>query len=374
VRKSAVASLSDEHASVPPSVRREHLPTFTVVIPCYNYGRYLTDCVESVLSQLGVEVRVLIIDDASTDSTPQIASAFAARDQRVEFHRHDRNLGHIATYNEGLSLADSTYSVLLDADDMLTPGSLERASNLMEAYPHVGLVYGHPLLFRDDQPPPLPITAPVRWRIWPGKQWFEIRCRLIENCIRSPEAVMRTDLFRRVGGFRKELPHSGDLELWMRFALQSDIGYIAGPDQALYRDHHAGMHRANFAHALADHEQIDLAFKLLFRDCAYSIANHRRLAARVRSRLATRALRLAYRAYESETIDRAEALALEAYALNERSFDIRGLETRARLRLRKKLTPGSWRVVRSSFNVMTIVPRRWDHFQYLRRQRDGLLL
>ena len=94
------------------------------MIPCYNYGRYLNDCVESVLSQLGVEVRVLIIDDASTDSTPQIASAFAARDQRVEFHRHDRNLGHIATYNEGLSLADSTYSVLLDADDMLTPGCL----------------------------------------------------------------------------------------------------------------------------------------------------------------------------------------------------------------------------------------------------------
>lgn len=355
-------------------MRRKHLPTFTVVIPCYNYSRYLAECVESVLSQTGVELRVLIIDDASTDSTPQIASAFAARDQRVEFHRHDRNLGHIATYNEGLFFTDSSYTVLLDADDMLTAGSLERASHLMEAYPHVGLVYGHPLLFSDDQPPPLPIVAPVRWRIWPGKQWFEIRCRLIENCIRSPEVVMRTEVLRRVGGFRKELPHSGDLELWMRFALQSDIGYVAGPDQALYRDHYAGLHRAQFSGVLADHEQIDLAFKLLFRDCADSIANHRHLAARVRSRLAIRALRLAYRAYDSETTDRTEALALEASALNEKGSDIRVLGARVRLRLRRKMTPGSWRVVRWFFNVMTIVPRHWDHFQHRRRQRDGLLL
>ncbi len=374
MRKSAVASLSGRHAPVQQAASTEHLPTFSVVIPCYNYGRYLTECVESVLSQSGVEVRVLIIDDASTDITPQIGAAFAAEDPRVEFRRHDMNLGHIATYNEGLSLAAATYTVLLDADDMLTPGSLERACNLMEAHPQVGLVYGRPLLFADDRPRPPSTLAPVRWKIWPGKLWFEIRCRLIENCIRSPEVVMRTVLLRRVGGFREELPHSGDLELWMRFALQSDIGYIAGPDQALYRDHTAGMHRAHFAGALADHEQIDLAFKLLFRDCTDSIANYHRLAARVRSGLAARALRLACRAYDSESIDRAEAVALEASARDKGSSDIRVLLTKGRLRLRNKLTPQSWRVLQWVFNMMTIVPRRWNHLQHRRMQRDGLLL
>ena len=53
-----------------------------VIVPCYNYGRFLRECVESVLSQ-PVEVRVLIIDDASTDDTPEVAAALAAEDANL---------------------------------------------------------------------------------------------------------------------------------------------------------------------------------------------------------------------------------------------------------------------------------------------------
>ena len=74
-----------------------------VIVPCYNYGRFLRECVESVLGQ-PVDVRVLIIDDASTDDTPEVAAALAAEDARVEFRRHAVNRGHIATYNEGLGV------------------------------------------------------------------------------------------------------------------------------------------------------------------------------------------------------------------------------------------------------------------------------
>src|ERR1700687_2697309 len=73
-----------------------------IVVPCYNYGRYLQDCVASVLCQRGVDVRVLIIDDASTDNSASVAAAVAATDPRVEFRRHVVNQGHIQTYNEGL--------------------------------------------------------------------------------------------------------------------------------------------------------------------------------------------------------------------------------------------------------------------------------
>src|SRR5271167_2052829 len=76
--------------------------TVDVVVPCYNYARYLRDCVQSVLSQTGVAVRVLVIDDASPDNTLQVGQDLAASDPRVEFRRHAVNKGHIATYNEGL--------------------------------------------------------------------------------------------------------------------------------------------------------------------------------------------------------------------------------------------------------------------------------
>src|ERR1700674_936435 len=109
------------------------MSTVDVVIPCYNYARYLRSCVESVLSQRHVDVRVLIIDDASSDDTAEIAADLAMSDPRVEFRQHKTNKGHIATYNEGLlgwSTAD--YLVLLSADDMLVHDSLMRATRIMD--------------------------------------------------------------------------------------------------------------------------------------------------------------------------------------------------------------------------------------------------
>ena len=101
----------------------------SVVVPCYNYGLFLEDAITSVLDdQEGVDVRVLIIDDASSDDSAEAARKIAARDPRVEVTVHATNKGHIATYNEGLlEWADGDYCVLLSADDRLTPGALRRA-------------------------------------------------------------------------------------------------------------------------------------------------------------------------------------------------------------------------------------------------------
>ncbi|WP_460807831.1 glycosyltransferase family 2 protein [Micromonospora zhanjiangensis] len=95
-------------------------PTVSVVIPCYNYGHYLPECVHSVLSQSGVEVDVLIVDDASPDGSAEVARELSA-DPRVRLIAHRENRGHIATYNEGLAAVDGEYVVLLSADDLLSP-------------------------------------------------------------------------------------------------------------------------------------------------------------------------------------------------------------------------------------------------------------
>lgn len=81
-----------------------------VVIPCYNYAHFLEECVGSVLSQAGVDVRVLILDDYSPDNTPEVGMALASRDKRVTYRRHTANEGHIATYNGGSSGRAATYS------------------------------------------------------------------------------------------------------------------------------------------------------------------------------------------------------------------------------------------------------------------------
>ena len=113
-----------------------------VIIPCYNYGEMLAACVTSVLSQEGVDVRVLIVDDASTDVTEEVGTELALRNERVEFWRHPVNIGHIATYNEALAWVTGDYCMILSADDVLTSRSLLRATAVMDAHPEVGFTYG----------------------------------------------------------------------------------------------------------------------------------------------------------------------------------------------------------------------------------------
>ena len=81
---------------------RAPLPRVSVVVPCYNYGRYLEECVASIVGQEGVQTEVLVIDDCSTDDSLALAHEVAARHPEVEVRHHAVNRGHIATYNEGL--------------------------------------------------------------------------------------------------------------------------------------------------------------------------------------------------------------------------------------------------------------------------------
>jgi len=315
-----------------------------VIIPCHNYAQFLPVCVESVLSQTGVDLEVLIIDDASSDDSRQVAASLAARDRRVSVRRHAVNQGHIRTFNEGLDwAAGAAYGMVLDADDALTPGSLRRAWELLEAHPETGFAYGRPRVFSGNASPPSVRICTARWRTWPGREWFEIRCRRAENCIRSPEAVLRMSVVRNAGGFREELPHTADFELWMRLALHADVGYIRGPYQAYYRDHPAGMHRRLFSATIAELAQVKKAFEAVFRECPERIVNRQSLDQTVRRRLAERALEEACRAFDRGRLHLPEAAQLEEFAL-EVQPDVNVSARWRLLQWRKAMGPGLSRV------------------------------
>ena len=102
-------------------------------MPCYQYGRFLRDSVGSILSQGVDELRVLIVDNASTDNSAEVAQEIARGDTRVEFVLHAFNRGQHASYNEAIDWASSEYFMIFDADDVLAPGALARAITIMEA-------------------------------------------------------------------------------------------------------------------------------------------------------------------------------------------------------------------------------------------------
>lgn len=255
----------------------------SVVVPCYRYGHFLGASVGSALAQDGVDVEVIIVDDASPDGSVAVARELASHDERVRVIAHDRNLGHIATYNEGLAQATGDYLVLLSADDALGPCALGRAVSVMESRPRVGFTYGAVTRI-DGEVPPVPVgpgRGAGKVRVWDGDAWLLRRCRRATNCIFSPEVVMRRSLYEHVGPYREDLPHTGDLAMWLRAAALSDVAFIAGPPAAFYRVHGSNMHSEAYGSGrvsgmLFDLEQRRLAFQS-FADLPVSHPRRRQL-------------------------------------------------------------------------------------------------
>lgn len=233
------------HRPRPAGARRR----VSVVIPCYNYGHYLPEAVHSVLTQPGVDLEVVIVDDCSTDDSAAVATRLAAAHPAVRLVRNPVNLRHIATYNTGLAQTSGDYVVLLSADDMLAPGSLARAVALMEHRPEVVLVYGGVTTF-ETAPPPAP-TYPRTWSTWRGGDWVARSCRSASNLIVNPEAVLRRSALERLGGYDPGFPHAADMLLWLRAATLGDVGRVNGT-QAYYREHGTNMHRTDYSGTLRD--------------------------------------------------------------------------------------------------------------------------
>ncbi|WP_427172937.1 glycosyltransferase family 2 protein [Arthrobacter sp. 92] len=277
------------------------LPHVAVVVPCYNYGRFLVSCIESIVGQTGVETSVHVIDDASPDGSFGIALELAARYRNVRATRNLVNLGHIATYNKGLAQVDSDYVVLLSADDQLAPGALARAAALMEAHPKVGLVYGHPQTFSGT---PKETSYPLlHWSLWSGRNWTRAQFRRGLSIIYSPEAVVRTELQHQVGYYRADLPHSGDLEMWLRLAAHADVGRVNGPDQAYRRLHPLSMMNSEFAGVLTDLRERQRAYEACLESESLSARERGRLEATMRRRLSMEALGWAVDASRAGTED-----------------------------------------------------------------------
>ena len=217
-----------------------------IAVPCYQYGRFLRDCVTSVLAQ-GIEnVRILIIDNASTDNSVEVAQQLAAEDCRVAFVARRRNLGPHASFNEGIEWASSKYFMILCADDLLAPGCLARAVSVLERHLEVGFAYGRAASVRPGDPiPALHYGTPeMQWRILPGAELLEQFCRTgVCHIQGSSTMLVRTSVQKIAGHHRPSLEHSDDFEMWMRLARLGPVAKTEG-QMAFLRMH--GSNRSAF--------------------------------------------------------------------------------------------------------------------------------
>ena len=101
-------------------------PKVSVILPVYNVGKYLRQCMDSIVGQTLQEIEVICIDDGSADDSPQILQAYAKKDPRIKVVCQ-QNQGAGAARNRGLSMARGEYLSFLDSDDFFETNMLEKA-------------------------------------------------------------------------------------------------------------------------------------------------------------------------------------------------------------------------------------------------------
>src|SRR5947208_132283 len=203
----------------------------SIVIPCFNQGRFLGRAIDSAFAQVDVAVEIIVVDDGSTDETP----AVIAEHPEVRAIRQP-NRGVAAARNAGLGAARRDFIVFLDADDELFPDAVAAGVDALHRYPDASVAAGR-VAPVDTEGLELPA-------IWPslrpdGRARYEDL--LATNIIWTPRAA----IFRRAplvcaGGFDERWSHAADYALYLHFARAGAIVWH-GRMVARYRQHPDAM-------------------------------------------------------------------------------------------------------------------------------------
>jgi glycosyltransferase involved in cell wall biosynthesis len=247
-------------------------PTISVVMSVLNGEAFLREAVESMLGQTFGDFEFIIINDGSTDTTPQILADYAKRDDRIRIFSQQKK-GLVESLNRGIALSRSDYIARMDADDVSLPDRLQKQVNFLERHREVGLLSGA----YEQIDAAGTVLGTIRFPLADS----EIRAAMARiNQMCHPAVMMRREVACAAGGYRKQLLDAEDYDLWLRMAEQTQLAnlddvilrYRVHPRQvsitnlthqvwcALAASAAASLRRRGCRDPLAEVREIDLAF------------------------------------------------------------------------------------------------------------------
>lgn len=237
-------------------------PTVSVLLPTFNYARFLPEAIESVLAQRGVDFELIISDDASDDGSDRLIERYARSDGRIRTLRRTENAGMVANWNLCLAEARGRYVKFVFGDDCLAaPDALARWCELLDRHPEASLAASARLIIDGRS------ALTGVWDDWrePGEHAGPrviARCLAADkNLIGEPTAVM----FRRASaarGFDPRLRQIVDLEYWFHLLQHGSFVYEPTPLCA-FRVHGRQQTAVNRAQAIGAVESLRLTARHL---------------------------------------------------------------------------------------------------------------
>lgn len=212
----------------------------SIVVPLFNYQRYIEENIQSIKSQTYSDWEMIIVDDCSSDDPEPTIKPYIS--DQIQYIRLEENCGYGVAKNVGIRASKGSWIVVLDADDMLTPTSLEVRLRAMKKQ-RKKWIHARALEFNDNKPYEFKFRERKAHRrlskILKTKNYTEVW-----NNIHAQTVMVHRSIYEKVGLYEPRLRSSGDKEMWAR--ILHNIGAPAYTKEFVcyYRQHRGQMHRS----------------------------------------------------------------------------------------------------------------------------------
>jgi glycosyltransferase involved in cell wall biosynthesis len=202
---------------------------FSVVIPTYNRAPFLQKTLASVLAQTCQDFELIVVDDGSTDTTPQVLESFGARVRVLQ----QKNRGPGAARNLGARHATGEYLAFLDSDDLWFPWTLATYAQIINEHKRPTLIAGTLKYFYEETELDGLAATPLALESFADYFSASGRGRYCGTC----QMLVRRTALLDVGGFAEEKFNAEDHDLVMRLGTAPGFVFVTAPDMIAYRQH-----------------------------------------------------------------------------------------------------------------------------------------
>lgn len=256
----------------------KNLPLVSIIVPVFNGELYFRDSLDSILGQTCKNIEVLVMDDASTDSTPEIVASYG---ERVKYFRQSENKGIYQNANDGIELAKGDYVAIYHSDDIYDPRIVELEVDYLEKHKEVGAVFCKDIFVDGENreygrlqlQPEVSGGSPLSYQVV-----FNALLEYKNRMFVCPTAMVRASVYREVGTYRQDkFFNTSDLDMWLRIARKYPLAIIE--KHLLRYRHFAGQSSRRYHKLRTDAERFFTIIDLYLAEEGKEIATPKALAA-----------------------------------------------------------------------------------------------
>ncbi len=208
----------------------ENNPLVSVICLCYNHAPYVTEALNSVLSQQYNNIELIIADDCSSDTSVAEIQNWLTNHPHIVFLKNEKNEGNTQTFNKALALAKGEYIIDLAADDVMLPDCVTKQLETFRTsrYQNLGLVYGNPeLIDEKGQHIGYYFSVNSQKKVISPRETGNIYLSVLRggNSVCSVSSMVKRSVLNELGGYDSTLAYE-DLDLWIRLSRKYEVDFI----------------------------------------------------------------------------------------------------------------------------------------------------